>query len=133
MDNKINGKTPEEIKKGLAICGDPEWDYCRGCPFEDDEDCIEKDRGALAYIQQLEARIDTMTAKAVLFDEAVAAGEKYKRERDVAVEELRGICRLCNKYNENSYIHCNYLGTCVHVNMGEGTDHWQWRGVQEVE
>ena len=52
-------KTPEEIKKGLKICGD---DKCSNyCPYYDN--CFMKDAfcelasDALAYIQQLEAAL----------------------------------------------------------------------------
>ena len=84
-------KTPDEIKKGLDTCiGEDE--RCARCSYIVYGDCrtaLEVD--ALKYIQQLEARIDTLTAKAALFDEAVAAGEKIKRERDAAVGGLEAI------------------------------------------
>lgn len=47
-------KTPEEIKKGLEICGGYD---CRGCPYDGTTCDIELDNDALAYIQQLEQRI----------------------------------------------------------------------------
>ena len=123
-------KTPEEIKKGLE-CAVTMRCAKTLCPyFMDDEDdsgaCISKIQAdALAYIQQLEARIDTVIAKVVLFDEAVAAGEKMKRERDAAVEELRRTfdCSLCIHSASGE---CDGWGRC-----GFNKPNWQWRGVQE--
>lgn len=44
MNNKINGRTPEEIKKGLWCCGsDDEGAHCCSCPYNrgaDDSRCI---------------------------------------------------------------------------------------------
>lgn len=53
MPDTINGKTPEEIKKGLECCTIPD---CEGCPYDDDPSCVVKNADALAYIQQLEER-----------------------------------------------------------------------------
>lgn len=54
-------KTPEEIKKGLEICGGYD---CRGCPYDGttfDNELYKCDNelynDALAYIQQLEQRL----------------------------------------------------------------------------
>ncbi len=136
-------KTPDEIKKGLNHCSE---DGCKQCPYKDDCDMADGFSvlagDANAYIQQLEARIDTMTAKAVLFDEAVAAGEKMKRERDAAVEQLKNVdtvdifyCSHCKHeelcdYNLNSCDDCEKdcpCHTCVDM------CNWQWRGVLEGE
>lgn len=52
-------KTPDEIKKGLYCCSH----LCgclEGCPYEADGSCENADgveRDALAYIQQLEAKV----------------------------------------------------------------------------
>ena len=134
-------KTPDEIKKELErcttyICGLP---YCEGCLYGIDAEKAESDcvdallKDALAYIHQLEARIDTLTAKAVLFDEAVAAGEKMKRERDAAVEDLetmgeaRAYCDTCLHNNTN--LKEDPCSSCM---SGYLINNWQWRGV-EVE
>ena len=45
-------KAPNEIKLALEICA---ADSCRGCPYEADYDCYNKNKDALAYIQQLES------------------------------------------------------------------------------
>lgn len=79
MDNTINGRTPEEIKKGLKKCPNRDCSLCLSsfhCDLEAD---------ALAYIQQLE------------------------RERDAAVEQLTetsneiGSCKGCVHYTNPGY------------------------------
>lgn len=52
-------KTPEEIKKGLELCGDEKCNchYCIGCPYDGTTCDIELNNDALAYIQQLEQRL----------------------------------------------------------------------------
>lgn len=47
-------KTPEEIKKGLEICGGYD---CRGCPYYGTTCDKGLNNDALAYIQQLEQRL----------------------------------------------------------------------------
>ena len=72
--------------------------------------------------------------EAVLFEEAIAAGEKYKRERDAAVEDLGAMgehapcCQTCF-YNGTS----EDEEPCRSCYAGYIENHWQWRGVQEVE
>lgn len=51
-------KTPEEIKKGLAIC--TEDINCRDCPYNN-ENYMQLERDALTYIQQLEDHIGDLT------------------------------------------------------------------------
>ena len=54
------GKTPDEIKKGLACCADASPGACGRCPYVNDcEDfgACKLPRDALAYINQLEARV----------------------------------------------------------------------------
>lgn len=51
-------KTPEEIKKGLAIC--TEDTSCRDCPYNN-ENYMQLERDALTYIQQLEDHIGDLT------------------------------------------------------------------------
>lgn len=134
-------KTPDEIKKGINCCyGHPFVMECDECPYMSELD-IERDcefdlvNDIYAYIQQIEARIDTLTAKAVLFDEAVALGKKYKRERDAAVEQLRkggracSTCKFSEDIPENDKIceECRLTGTKLLYS------NWEWVGPQEVE
>lgn len=54
-------KTPEEIKKGLEMCsGMDNYAYCKKCPYSEDDcdDCDEMAQDAIAYIQQLEERVN---------------------------------------------------------------------------
>lgn len=54
-------KTPEEIKKGLACCAKASLEECDHCPYRNDCDIFEACnlyRDALAYINQLEARVE---------------------------------------------------------------------------
>ena len=48
-------KTPEEIKKGLAICTEDK--SCRDCPYDNGSCDMQLERDALTYIQRLEQRI----------------------------------------------------------------------------
>lgn len=53
-------KTPDEIKKGLACCAKCSKEACEHCPYM--KDCDNFDAGnlyrdAIAYINQLEARV----------------------------------------------------------------------------
>ena len=121
MDNKINGRTPEEIKKGLLQCSeDADGCNCEGCPYDLGEftcKCIPANqKDALAYIQHLEAERD-----------------QYRRERDAAERDLKSVvasnyfdgdyCKLC-KYKEPD-------GQCYHHCIPYSHEWgWQWRGVQ---
>ena len=57
MADTINGRTPEEIKRGLKCCID--WETgCVECPYDNlppDECVVAMKSNNLAYIQQLEA------------------------------------------------------------------------------
>lgn len=134
-------KSPEEIKKGLEHC--VKLTVCSDCPYSECRNCDDElFMDALAYIQQIEARINVLIPQAVLFEEAIAAGEKYKRERDAAVEQLKEVDRIdlfsCShcKNEENSvceFVDCENCdkdcpcATCVDMS------NWKWRGAQEVE
>lgn len=53
-------RSPEEIKKGLACCAKASLEECNHCPYGNDCDIFEACnlyRDALAYINQLEARV----------------------------------------------------------------------------
>ena len=111
MDNTINGRTPEEIKKGLEC---RKQGYAEQCGYG----CSKCDvyvpgyliwdliNDTLAYIQQLEC------------------------ERDAAVEDLTiivnntGSCIMCKHR-----IHPGYV--CDRFEREENC--YEWRGVQEVE
>lgn len=53
-------KTPDKIKKGLECCNT--YNDCQSCPYDDKVDkgwgcCVQRNADALAYIQQLEAKL----------------------------------------------------------------------------
>lgn len=72
MTDKINGRTPEEIKKGLECCKpvwvDNHWKTCdTKCPYIEDVDGFCREQlivEALAYIQQLERERDELSERA---------------------------------------------------------------------
>lgn len=112
MTEKINGRTPEEIKKGLECCmfDDEGMRNCDECPYINDGCIYDKlNKDALAYIQQLE------------------------RERDAAVKDMTELMHL-GKFCR----HCKHItddGECTHDfddTNGLLWNCWQWRGV-EVE
>ena len=116
MKDKINGRTPEEIKKGLECCIN--WETgCIECPYNNlphDECVVAMKSDNIAYIQQLE------------------------RERDAAVKALHGVCSECihfnSRYHPGDVMSCCKFEECVHgADDWDSEDHWQWRGVQEVE
>jgi hypothetical protein len=102
MSNTINGRTPEEIKKGLESCNMHQCPLLE-CPYFNDNYCGETlNADALAYIQQLE------------------------RERDAAVEGLTiiandtGSCVMCKHR-----IHPGYV--CDRFEREENC--YEWRGI----
>ena len=107
VDNTINGRTPEEIKKGLECCTSDRMDSCDECPYQG-RPCndIENLKDALAYIQQLE------------------------RGRDAAVADMTELMQLAQFCR-----HCKHLtedGECT-FDFAANKDEpwcWQWRGVQ---
>jgi len=112
-DNTINGRTPEEIKRGLECCIN--WGTgCIECPYDNllpDECVVAMKSDNLDLIQQLEAERD-----------------QYKRERDAAVEQLTetsneiGSCKGCVHYTNPGY-------KCYLWEANENC--YEWRGVQE--
>lgn len=63
-------KTPEEIKKGLLICGGGFGD-CAECPYhQTPAACMKLSQDALAYIHQLENHIGELTEKVALLEAA---------------------------------------------------------------
>ena len=109
MNNKINGKTPEEIKKGLECCASeytPET-YCDGCPYGRMGICGNSMLvDALALIQQLERERDEVRNDLDTLNYAVTelhgAYEAMKRERDAAVKDMKDAtwcgCHVCGHY-----------------------------------
>jgi len=122
MTTTINGRTPEEMKKGLECCFPCEEPDCLECPYRGVASCAgTRMDDTLAYIQQLE------------------------RERDAAIKDIRAAslsgCHVCKHYYQpdpdKRVFACKKYGAF-------GSFEWlkddgsvfcgsiEWRGVQEV-
>ena len=141
QNNTINGRTPEEIKKGLECCC-PKWESgrwvtCRDeCPFRNEHAFCKNVLMActLALLCRLEcerdeARNDLDTLN-YANTELHNAYEAMKRERDAAVELLHGFCGACA--NEGKHEICVECSRRLPFEPDDKNDCWQWRGVQEV-
>ena len=132
-DIKVGGKTPEEIKKGLAACS---ADECHGqhegCTYQDQFFCTMRMCGdALAYIQQLETELDDEKNKneILIFDNDKLMEEiaQVERERDAAVHDMEnyaGYGAICKHFDND----------CPHIVEGcplwpSDCESYEWRGV----
>lgn len=67
-------------------------------------------------------------------EELLARAEKAERERDAAIEDMRGICYLCANARPYSALskkamtcgHRKHYGFKIH-----GCEHFKWRGLEE--
>jgi len=121
--NTINGRTPEEIKRGLEHCCKCEG--CFECRYYDL--CMNADEGmpilddVRSLIQQLERERDELLQK----------NQQLERERDAAVEILHDF-KMCAGCNHKGCADCRWFDDMTMKNK-DLHDNWQWRGVQEVE
>lgn len=136
MTDKINGRTPEEIKLGLECCADYGNCSTEGCPYEPIKDCgHDLYSDALAYIQQLERERDELLQK----------NQQLERERDAAVEDMKAAtlcgCHVCKHYYRpnpevrkyacrihGSFEEHDFIADDGSIFCGA----FEWRGVQEV-
>ena len=129
MNNTINCRTPEEIKKWLEPCKEAN---CSACFNE--YNC-KREAEALAYIQQLEcerdeARNDLDTIN-YANTELHSAYEAMKRERDAAVEDLTlactsgNPCLVCGHYRPD-------MQGMQKCELNEWVCKWTWRGAQDA-
>jgi hypothetical protein len=131
MSNTINGRTPDEIKKGLECCKpvwrNGHWATCSDdCPFMNEGVFCRNVLTActLALLYRLEHE----------HDEVLQKNQQLERERDAAVEDMTELmkgsesCTFCKHYVEDGD-YCAKPPTSIFSN---GMC-WQWRGVQEVE
>lgn len=109
-------KTPDDIKKGLAVCATLDGD-CENCPYDDGKQltCVDRSRrDALAYIIQLETRL-----------------AQAERERDAALKDIANTCWSCGNAKPSQL--SKFLYSCPHLKGKAGVrtqcEHWQWRGV----
>ena len=128
-------KTPDEIKKGLELCSNGDMRECLKCPYPIGFECFENPmKDALAYIHQLEEGIDRAAQLVQSANELIKERLKemesrlahVERERDAAVEDLKGSswCEDCRHYK--AYAKKEPCKTCLKNNM---KTLWQWRGV----
>ena len=111
MTDKINGRTPEEIKYSYMmyrLCHANEWDeHCAGSLTLKGR--VETVKWAHALIQQLEAERDELFGKV----------EQLEHEKDAYLRSMKGVCAMCKR---RDYCLLNPLPFC---------DRWQWCGVPE--
>ena len=70
-------KAPDEIKKGLEMCGVIRG-RCKGCPYDGNAECVSNHSAdALAYIQQLEEDRKERDILADAYQELEAAQPKW--------------------------------------------------------
>lgn len=130
-------RTPEEIKKGLQCIANVRKNGCSESPcglcklyvtnYYSGEVCAD----ALAYIEQLEAGNADLAAIV----------EHAYRQRDAAMEELRGRCNVCvhaePRKKASTMIKCRrrteMLGVEVMtIGYSKGNcDLWEWRGYKD--
>ena len=105
MNNTINGKTPEEIKKGLNHCSE---DGCKQCPYKYDCDMADGFSvlagDALAYIQQLEHQIGELTEKVSQLE---AAQPKWISVEERLPERGEYFVRCIHNYTDNDEYECH--------------------------
>lgn len=154
MNDTINGRTPEEIKKGLECrvrWGNECNLNCSKCNvFVPGMNGAIMAANALAYIQQLERERDealefhkelvetnnNLFAETVEMQNEISALrkelEQVKRERDAAVECLSGVCDYC-KHGAEEWLHGGKMSDfCVECCTHDYCN-WQWRGPEGVE
>ena len=119
MNNTINGRTPDEIKKLLA-------NY-RQYTFSQEQLYAD----AIAYIHKLENHIGELAEKVAQLDHVTL-------ERDALLEIVKelGECNYCkhNSYCPHTIPDCMNCkdGNCQCYSCGHQSK-WQWSGVQESE
>ena len=68
-------------------------------------------------------------------EELQVENAQLRKERDVAVAELKGVCRVCKHsrpHKEYSGMHtCKFRDCIAHKGRVRTCKHWEWRGVQE--
>lgn len=88
-------KTPEEIRKGLECCENPNGNptICEECPYKDTKgSCIDRLYiEARKCIRQLEAKDVEQVHRIAELEQELAA---VRRERDAAIDNLKSACKL---------------------------------------
>ena len=118
-NNTINGRTPEEIRKGLE-------NGRFNCEFVE---CCETDCPYEAHCRPGSNLM--VEIPSVLVRDALERIQQLERERDAAVEDIFHMCANC-KHEKLGY----GVGPCPPIEeyLTNDCSNWQWRGVpQEVE
>lgn len=119
MPDTINGKTPEEVKKGLVCCASK--DDCVGvCPYEGINLCRDfLMKHAKCLIEQLESRLAQAERErdAAVADLIDASDCHYCQRKDLPKQCGRGYCSDCD--NEK----------CPCYDCTPKNNNFIWRGV----
>ena len=107
-------RTPDDIKKGLAICGEEGSCLGKGCPYE--EECMmdnmsELERDALALLLQREEQIDLMMI------------------------QMHGDCGVCKHRKENrlNTDDVDISARCNECMSLETRPHWEYEGLPALQ
>lgn len=106
MNNTINGRTPEEIKRGLECCSpryeSKHWVSCSSeCPFRDEGVYCRNVLNACSkkYIQQLErerdAAVEAMFLKPLSWDEAMGDDAFLEIKDDECIDAALNLFACC--------------------------------------
>lgn len=112
MDNKINGRTPEEIKRRLGCLLSEEDRSC-----DEHADCFSCSFRNAVYIEERECYELTLTYI-----------RQLERERDAAVRDMYHAASDGGSFCDI----CKYKGEPCDERKAADIECWQWRGVQEV-
>lgn len=137
-------KTPDEIKKGLEYCSGK--GSCSICPYNTPKQysgkCVREAMGDChAYIQQLEAEladakrnhqhtIDIAEKQKEQIDKLKKVVVRLNKERNAAVEALRGKCWACKKGEPLRPGSTARICSLFDMNK-RPCPHWEWLGVKE--
>lgn len=99
-------KTPEAIKKGLACCADASQGACDHCPYVNDcEDfgACKLPRDALAYINQIESRVQKWISVKDRMPEIGTVVLGYAKQNPFAAYEVMLVKNLGNGFEMIRY------------------------------
>ena len=136
MNNTINGRTPDEIKKGLEYCASGNAP-CESCPFVTGTGakCIRHmSECAIAYVQQLEHNIGELTEKVAQLE---AAQPKWISVEDRLPEFGEYFVRCIHNYTDNDEYECYkvaiYLSKeCRWIDVGNLLKVTHWMPIPEL-
>lgn len=121
MTTTINGRTPEEIKKGLECTITESLGLCEGNIFCENCEC---------YAENAAIGIQAIADGLILINQLLADNKRLKCERNAAVEVLKQFeCNSC--IHENVGVEDEPCVNCIHNYAfrlkGSLVDNWRWR------